>query len=127
MAFKFIGRIKKLSLAEKNISEKADAEGLSVTEEQSVINPSETISPKQYSLNISFYPDNTTTINNQEKGIAFGEEDKIEFIPDSFKIEPKSGNDIASHPFYNLLSSNISERFEIEYEGNDIKKVTILR
>lgn len=48
-------------------------------------------------------------------------------IPDSFTISPESGKDIASHPFYNLLSSNISERFEIEYEGNDIKKVTILR
>ena len=49
------------------------------------------------------------------------------FIPDSFTINPENGKDLVSHPFYNLFSSNISERFEIEYEGNDIKKVTIFR
>lgn len=99
MAFKFIGRIKKLS-AEKGKEE----------------------------VIIEFYAENTIKNGDKEIGIALDENNTSSaVIPNNFIICAKSGNDIASHPFYNLLSSNISERFEIEYEGNDIKKVTILR
>lgn len=97
MAYKFTGRIKKLSAEIGKFS-------------------------------IEFYAENTIKNGDKEIGIALDENNTSPaVIPDSFTINPENGKDLVSHPFYNLFSSNISERFEIEYEGNDIKKVTIFR